>query len=229
MTTIRSDAFGPTYTRLPERRTRTLQSYQQEDFENHGDPYAAPWDEPEVPKVVKGDATEKQINFLIKLMDERNLPWSQSTLDKFSKRDASKMISDLLNGPKPVRKVAAPKTTVPADDKVTEAGMYRNPKTDEIFKVQVAVHGSGHLYAKRLVVEGEGDDAEVYFEMARGAIFKLRASMKMTMEEAKAFGALYGTCISCARTLTDEDSIYNGYGKKCAGNNGWPYDKAPSL
>lgn len=203
--------------------------YVREDREVYGDP----WDDaPEAPKVVKGDATEKQVNFLRKLMIERDLPFTQESLDKLSKRDASALISTLLDGPKPVRKITPPVAPV-SDDKVTEAGMYRNPKTGEIFKVQVAVHGSGHLYAKKLVIVTRGEDpkhtSDVYFEMARGAIFKLRASMKMTTEEAKAFGALYGCCCSCSKTLTLEDSIHNGYGRKCASNNGWAYEKAPKI
>ncbi len=200
--------------------------YVREDREVYGDP----WDDaPEAPKVVRGDATEKQVNFLKKLMIERDLPFTQESLDKLSKKDASALISTLLDDPKPVRKIKPATSTSGSDDKVTEAGMYRNPQTGEIFKVQKAVHGSGHLYAKKLIVEGDGNDATAYFEMARGAIFKLRASMKMTTEEAKAFGSLYGMCISCAAVLTDEDSQHNGYGRKCASNNGWPYEKAPKI
>lgn len=94
-------------------------------------------------------------------------------------------------------------------------GMYR--KDGEIYKVQVAVHGSGRLYAKRLVVT-EFDDApaEVSFEYATGAIRTLTLADRMTLEEAKAFGALYGTCCVCGRTLTDERSIEEGIGPVCA-------------
>jgi hypothetical protein len=38
----------------------------------------------------------------------------------------------------------------------------------------------------------------------------------MTVEEAKAFGLLYGRCIVCGRTLTDEKSIADGIGPICA-------------
>jgi hypothetical protein len=104
------------------------------------------------------------------------------------------------------------------------AGMYRLDET--IYKVQVAVHGSGHPYAKRLVVDSElvhsGDDGDVYahhvrFEYERGAIRELRPEHRMTLDEAKEFGALYGTCCVCGRTLTDEQSIENGIGPICAG------------
>jgi len=96
------------------------------------------------------------------------------------------------------------------------AGMYRHPVDGRIWKVQVAVHGSGYLYAKLLEVPGEGEDFTPYFEMDRGAIFKIELSWRMTIEEAKQFGALYGTCCVCARTLTKEESIAAGIGPVCA-------------
>jgi len=96
----------------------------------------------------------------------------------------------------------------------SHAGMYRNPLTEEIFKVQKAVHGSGHLYAKILIVHSEGS-AE--FEMASGMVRKIRLAWRMSIEEARKYGALYGVCVRCGRTLTDEYSIANGIGPICAG------------
>lgn len=180
-----------------------------------------PWDD--APKVVKGDATEKQISFLKKLMIERDLPVSQETLDKLSKRDASALISTLLDGPKPIRKIVAPVPTPPVPVEITE-GMYQTPD-GTIYKVQTAVHGSGHLYAKVLDVE----NGDAWFSYAAGAIRKLRSEWKMTFEQAAEFGSLYGICCSCSKTLTDENSQHNGYGRKCASNNGWPYETAPKI
>ena len=105
----------------------------------------------------------------------------------------------------------APKiTAIPESEPITD-GMYR--KGDEIFKVQIAVNGSGRLYAKKLVKTGDSWT----FEYAPGAIRTLKPSDKMTLEEAKAWGALYGTCCVCGRTLTDEESIAAGIGPICAG------------
>jgi hypothetical protein len=95
-------------------------------------------------------------------------------------------------------------------------GMYRT-EDGTIYKVQVAHHGTGKLYAKKLVQEGDA----WRFEYERGAIYRLTASDKMTLEEAKAFGALYGTCCVCGRTLTDEESIAAGIGPVCAGKGEW--------
>jgi hypothetical protein len=124
---------------------------------------------------------------------------------------------------------SAPKVEVPE-------GMHR--ASGAIFKVQVAVHGSGNRYAKRLTpwhpasttgkcycsdLQGvlcgvcrAPEDTEWSFEYAAGAVKYLSAETLMTKDEAKAFGALYGTCCLCAATLTDEKSIERGMGPDCA-------------
>ncbi len=90
---------------------------------------------------------------------------------------------------------------------VETPGMYR--KDGQIYKVQIAVHGSGKPYAKRLL-EGGG------FEYAQGVVRQLNPSEMMTLAEAKEFGALYGVCCVCGATLTDENSIAAGIGPVCA-------------
>lgn len=77
-----------------------------------------------------------------------------------------------------------------------------------IFKIQVAVHGSGRLYAKELI-DNRFEYVQVMGELARHG-------RKLTLEEAKSYGQLYGTCCLCGRTLTDETSIENGIGPVCA-------------
>lgn len=96
--------------------------------------------------------------------------------------------------------------------KTIEEGMYRDAD-GTIFKVQKAVHGSGRLYAKRLVQVGESWK----FEYDKGAVYRLTSDDRMTLEQAKEFGALYGTCCVCGRTLTDERSIEAGIGPVCGG------------
>lgn len=99
----------------------------------------------------------------------------------------------------------------PAVEPITH-GMYR--KDDVIYKVQKAVHGSGKLYAKVLVVDGPGQG---HFEYAPGAVTTLRIEHRMSPEEAAEFGRLYGICIVCGATLTDERSIEAGIGPICRG------------
>lgn len=110
-------------------------------------------------------------------------------------------------GSEPVRKV------------VTEDGMYKYK--DDIYKVQMAVHGSGKLYAKKLVAVDtdsiKGGVPKFKFEYAPGAMLLLNADMKLSLEDAMEFGRLYGACCVCGRTLTNELSIHLGIGPVCGG------------
>jgi len=94
---------------------------------------------------------------------------------------------------------------------VTEPGVYFNGES--YFKV-VSSQSSGHLYAKVW-------DAEWVY--APGAMRFLTADMKVTAEQASAFGRLWGSCVFCSRLLTDERSIAVGYGPVCADHNGLPW------
>ena len=177
-------------------------------------------------------ATAKQISFLTTLIGEKELTDLRKAVavsfledPNLTKSQASAMITALMAGP---RKVVAAATTAPAAE--VPEGMHK--AGDDIFKVQRAIHGSGNLYAKKLVRYdsgcnlgcGHGDcghtDPTRYsteFEYAPGAIRKLSAETAMSLEEAKEYGAVYGVCCVCARTLTNESSIEAGIGPICAG------------
>jgi len=131
------------------------------------------------------------------------------------------------NVPAPVVKLTGPNSvSSPAPIEVTE-GFYKIDGTDAIYKVQRAVHGSGHLYAKRLVVilseQAFGDaDTSARWEYAPGVMPMIRLDGRpLTRDEAAAFGKLYGVCCICGRTLTNEGSIEAGIGPICAGKQGW--------
>lgn len=128
------------------------------------------------------------------------------------------------------------------DKPVEKDGMYRNPANGEIFKVQWN-RGSGdgrRLYAKKLILatfSQDGTNAQILhsiplsgdkpgmvehsFSYAPGAMKYIRPEWRMTMEEAKQFGALYGTCLRCGRTLTLEESIERAMGRICAKKENW--------
>lgn len=93
-----------------------------------------------------------------------------------------------------------------------EAGMYL--LNGEIYKVQVAVHGSRRPYAKHLV---PGEFGEAHFEYAPGVVRRLRPEHRMSLEQAQQYGALYGVCVRCGATLTAEESIERAMGPVCAG------------
>lgn len=86
-----------------------------------------------------------------------------------------------------------------------------------IYKVQRAVHGSGHLYAKKLIPSEDPDYKRGHFVFEPGAITRLRPEHALSVTEAAAYGRLYGFCVVCGRTLTDEQSIAAGIGPVCAG------------
>lgn len=128
------------------------------------------------------------------------------------------------------------------DKPVEKDGIYRNPANGEIFKVQWN-RGSGdsrRLYAKKLILatfNASGTNARILhsiplsgekpgivehsFSYAPGAMKFIRPEWRMTMDEAKQFGALYGTCLRCGRTLTLEESIERAMGSTCAKKANW--------
>lgn len=93
-----------------------------------------------------------------------------------------------------------------------DEGMYR--MDGDIYRVQVAVNGSGYLYAKVLIPPTEMG-GKPRFRRAPSALYKLQPEHRMTKEDAAEFGALYGFCVVCGRTLTDEVSIEKGIGPIC--------------
>lgn len=188
-------------------------------------------------------ASTKQLGFLRKLIDEKRLTDDEYTrynnaIDpSLTGQQASRMIDTLMALPrKSAAVVREPRRDAPE-------GMHRL-SDGKIYKVQRAVHGSGNLYAKRLDVTvlctGHLDESaypsafdaplvycadanecpnrwvEAEFVYARGAMRLLSESTRMTLDDAKAFGALYNTCCACGRTLTDETSVENGIGPICA-------------
>lgn len=107
------------------------------------------------------------------------------------------------------------------DTETLEDGFY--VLNEEVYKVIVAVHGSGRKYAKRL------DKETGVWERARGAVFNLRPEHKMTLDQAlevaKAVSSnpesrLYGRCFRCGLPLTKDESIERMMGDWCAGQFG---------
>lgn len=165
--------------------------------------------------------TDRQEAFIRKLAEERA---AEVTINpSWTTREASIEIDRLLKIKPPVK---APAAQAPRAG-VTQDGMYRTPD-GTIFKVQFnKASGDGRrCYAKELIIDTDAvrdedghivEAAKVRFEYKSGAVLRLQADWKMTMEQAQAFGALYGTCVRCGRTLTREESIARSMGPICAG------------
>lgn len=153
------------------------------------------------------DSTPKQRSFIASLRQERGM---EAGSFAGTKREASEEISRLLAMPK----AQQPKATRPEP----EDGIYLDPakgnETGTIFKVYKMVHGSGRQGVKRLVIN---EDQTGTFDYCGLAVKHLpETSKKMTLEEAKMFGSIYGFCVRCGATLTDENSIEQGIGPVCA-------------
>jgi hypothetical protein len=70
------------------------------------------------------------------------------------------------------------------------------------------------LYAKRLVPGIDGEKGSWEYVPGGLTIIAQRGS-PMTIAEAEAYGALYGVCVVCGRTLTNETSIERAIGPVC--------------
>ena len=169
---------------------------------------------------MESEATEKQVLFLRKLARNNGL-LKGTPLDKIdeametevmrayfacTKKVATRRIDKLIAQNK---ELAAKGAVIPEPvQKDIKDGFYKIE--DAVFKV---VHGrNDNQYAKQL----EGS-RWVY---APGAIRKLRTdsrTVSLSLTEAAAFGKLYGKCMCCGRTLTDEGSIAAGIGPICQG------------
>lgn len=108
---------------------------------------------------------------------------------------------------------AAEHKQYPTEAAAVEEGFYI--RGDSTIKVQRALKGDG-LYTKVLDPEtGDWNYVPGLITRLGQAITKGEAR-QMTLEEAKAYGRLYGRCCDCGRRLTDEASIAEGIGPICA-------------
>lgn len=170
---------------------------------------------PTTPTTRSDAPSEKQTKFLRSLLAEREgIPAAEgvrSTLNRhreagtLTKKVVSLSIEALLAIPRNER-------SKPESVEIAE-GFYEVDGT--VYKVQRAVHGSGNLYGKRLVVS---DDKKGEFVYEAGVPRRLAnaGAQPLTLDRAKELGHLYGICCVCSRTLTNEDSIRAGIGPWCA-------------
>lgn len=183
-------------------------------------------------------ATEKQVGFLLKLAGERPA-WADvnnvhaDTIKAFAsaadgKASASYWIGEAL---KQEKEAAAPQFNMAQE---LDDGVYRKDGT--FYKVYHTVHGANVQVAKVLLVTPKGQDADgnelfggTWEYVGKKPLYTLRPEHKLTQDEAKQFGLVYGMCVRCARDLTREESIHVGYGATCAGHEGWWYPTKTEL
>lgn len=113
--------------------------------------------------------------------------------------------------------VADVKVAPVVTDAVEEEGVYVVNNT----VVKVKKSRAGFLYASRLKEIGgerltEADTVVNFeYEFVSGLIHQVRASMKMTKEQAIFYGIRYGRCLRCGRKLKAAKSVEAAIGPVC--------------
>lgn len=156
-------------------------------------------------------ATEGQVKYIESLMAKKGIPHGPRPTSEILFDEVSEIISMLKEIPDEVREVAK-----------LEAGMYLTPD-GTMYRVKPS--REGRLYAQRVeVYEVEGDRTTVSFVYEAGAIRKLTPEMRMTIEQAMAFGIRTGVCLDCGRELTVKESVERGIGPICYAKRWQPAD-----
>lgn len=188
------------------------------------EPVAHPNPKPQ-PTTFTAPATERQMDVLESLLDQGivddevvGLIRDQIAEGKVDKARASRYITSLIEAKK--TRPRKQREDAPEPD----AGMYRRPD-GTIIRVYLG-QNSGKMLAKQLVDTGEAYP-EVEGEAHRhGTIHKyeylgkatrfVKDAQALTLEEAKEFGRMSGTCCRCARQLDVPESVEAGIGPVCA-------------
>lgn len=187
-------------------------------------------------------ATDKQVAFLRKLLNERQCPaeaaerldkdlirhrdaTQDSDLITFAKADAS--IKWFLKPGNAPMKVASEVLSVWPHRDATPAtvGVYR--KDESIYIVLESTKNAGHTYAKKLVVSPPrmteaGEEVDFEYIRAPGMVYSLTEADRMTDYDLRDFLIKYRKCIKCgkslfaAKTLQRAEELGRMVGKRCA-------------
>lgn len=158
-------------------------------------------------------ATDKQVAFLAKLINERVIgeagTVTEDSLRTMTKAEASAAIEAALATPRPARTTrtapAAPATTEVTDGFWTDG--------TSVAKVQYNLAGTS-LYGKLL----DTDSGKWNYTAGMPNRIRRDGWTKLSLEQAKDLGVLYGRCCCCGRRLTDDSeggSISKGIGPVC--------------
>jgi hypothetical protein len=188
-------------------------------------------------------ASEKQVDWIERMRAQLGLCPLEEFLagEVLQSRTASVFIDDLkaqiAKMPAPVRTAPATVAPVapvapaaPADDEaVTEPGMYRRAADGVIFRVKFNKQKT-RIYAERVITTADTDydgapilhadgrqSFTTTFEYSYKHLGTLRASDRMTLEEATEYGAAFANCMVCGRHLRNKKSVELGIGPVCRG------------
>ena len=149
------------------------------------------------------EATEKQVQFIARLVEEREIPptgTARLLLEMWDFDRTRSLASVLIDALMALPRLHQDKAPAPSGLHVLDGEVYR----------VVVSRGSGRPYALLLVAACTGA-----FEYAPGAVRHLSEDTLMTLEEARDYGVRHGVCAACGRTLTNPESIEYGIGPIC--------------
>lgn len=162
----------------------------------------------EVTTPAPGGATDKQVALLVNLYrdlrphaTDEAIAAATDRARAMTKKAASDKITELLDRKAKAR--ADRPAPDPSPDRPTQPGPYRLAD-GRIVKVKIS-RTSGKPYA----VDFNGD------YLGGGRL--LDGAMRLSLDEAKAYGRETGVCCVCSAELTNPDSIAAGIGPICAG------------
>ena len=169
-------------------------------------------------------ATEKQIAFLGRLLDERTTgsaydrTFVRDTVVAQGRKAVSAAIDNLLA--KPVLAKPVDVTRRPAATQPVAAGRYAITGADgttKFYQVQRPTIGrwAGYTFVK---VQASDVTYPVRGDAATGVLAQIASDPKAAMLR---YGREIGSCGHCGRTLTNPDSIVRGIGPVCASHMGW--------
>lgn len=142
------------------------------------------------PKIAGQVATQRQLDFIYRLADERGIAVDLTDL---SRPAASALIDRLLAIPAPS----------------AEPGYY--VRGEQVFVV-VQNRAKTRTYAKELVLTGN----RARWHYAPGISTSLADVEPLSVEHAASLGRAHGVCILCGAQLTDPESVERGIGPVCA-------------
>lgn len=178
-------------------------------------------------------ATDKQIAFMTKLLDEKEHGFDAEAIASMltqSRRAVSQHIDFLMSRPRKATPTSSRGIVFP-DGIYLRCGSYyrvyltRETRQQVVGKLIITKDAlrdeRGHIIRDANGYAVQPAEAEWEY-LGKGGLRLLNLEDKCSHEEASKFGALYGICCACAAHLNNPVSVYHGYGPTCADNNGWP-------
>ena len=163
-------------------------------------------------------ASDKQLAFIKKLMDERP-DWSEQLDDEQVERAFDVMGQKLVTGGEAstlIESLLAFPATREGEVPVAERGGPGYYTRDGEFYVVVKSR-QGRLYAKQLAAHQTYSGAERFsWDYAPGVAATFAEADRVAVEQAAEWGHLHGHCFKCLKPLTDPKSVAAGIGPVCA-------------